>query len=279
MIAAGLLAWLVIPIPHPPAIGYGGQVDPPYAVLPPLPAGWIQKTAIMDDVWKSIGFTGTNAYAFAGPAGPTGYASREDPASPAYQAWLGAYVAKAPRGRMISTDEAMRLAEADQRAWLQAMGDPRPLAQAVRPHCRDLRLRGPVEICIFTMRTHSDLGSTATPLSQKLGHPPASPPDGAPAYPLLKLCVTMRVSFDARRRINLVAYEALRSNAVGGGDGHLLANLRLLLRRSLDQVQLPLDGGPPRPATAASWERSASSSPSASASLQSRAGAPTVGQY
>ncbi len=88
----------------------------------------------MDPIWKPLGYKGVNFYAYGGPSNKQDIAVRSEPDSPLYQAWFGAYVISG--GKSISEvgdknqacQAFLALGEYDQRSWLEAMGDPHPLA-------------------------------------------------------------------------------------------------------------------------------------------------------
>src|ERR1700690_3162360 len=100
----------------------------------PLPAGWIADQQVMDPIWEPLGVRGVNHYAYGGPVLPNEFSSRSDPDSPLYQAWFGVYTIaggkdKWPTGKKGRVFQAaVKLAEYDHRSWLEAMGDPKPVA-------------------------------------------------------------------------------------------------------------------------------------------------------
>ena len=102
---------------------------------PPPP--WVRPMKnVMNPMWQSIGAEGVNYYTFAGPGNLfRSYSERSDPASPYYQAWVGAYVTKRRDGTMPEDLPAWakQVTELDQRSWLAAMGDPAPLAESAPP--------------------------------------------------------------------------------------------------------------------------------------------------
>ena len=107
----------------------------------PLAPEWVTEQNVMDPIWEPLGYKGVNYYAYGGPATGHNFAARSDPDSPLYQAWFGAYVIAGGKAAFGMADENhgcqafAKLAEYDQRSWLQAMGDPSPVAQSMpNPH-------------------------------------------------------------------------------------------------------------------------------------------------
>jgi hypothetical protein len=70
---------------------------------------------------------------------------------------------------------AVKLGEYDQRSWLEAMGDPNPVAiVSQNPHFSSVIIDGSKRpLCSLGMQTHSDLGPGTTPLAKHVGMPPA----------------------------------------------------------------------------------------------------------
>ena len=60
------------------------------------------------------------------------YSERANPVSPYYQAWVGAYVIERTDGSLPDDvpSLARQVTALDQRSWLSAMGDPRPIAES-----------------------------------------------------------------------------------------------------------------------------------------------------
>jgi hypothetical protein len=114
----------------------------------PLAPEWMTEQNVMDPIWEPLGYIweplgykGVNYYAYGGPATGHDFATRSDPNSSLYQAWFGAYVIADGKAAFGTGDENRgcqafaKLTEYDQRSWLQAMGDPSPLAQSMAsPH-------------------------------------------------------------------------------------------------------------------------------------------------
>jgi hypothetical protein len=182
-----------------------------------LPAEWIVQQNPMDEIWKPLGMRGVNYFAFGGPVPPNKFAARSDPASPLYQAWLGAYVVVGGLDSASATDEArqrelvVHLTQSDQLAWLATMGDPAPVADIVGQLRRSqVVIDGGVRsLFVGNMRSHSDLSVATTPLAQNLGMPPASSwqTELAPFHDVT-LHVQAAVWYDAARRVTIVVYGA-----------------------------------------------------------------------
>ena len=143
------------------------------------PTAWVAPMKnLMNPIWKPIEFSGVNYFTFAGPSSAFGYFSeRSNPASRYYQAWFGAYVAK-PDGGVIPTDLsalANQIASLDQRSWLEAMGDPHPLAEGGDGGQEGLVTIDGHEVPLwhFSMRSHSDLSppQPQNPLAVLIGAP------------------------------------------------------------------------------------------------------------
>ncbi|HEY8683687.1 MAG TPA: hypothetical protein VIM06_11000 [Rhodanobacter sp.] len=145
-----------------------------------VPAAWM--TPLKNDmspIWATAHAEGVNYYTFGAPHTPwRSYSDRTDPASSYYQAWVGAYVVK-PEKNAEAVDVktwATTLPSLDQKAWLQAMGDPKPLATA-----ESMTQSGTIEIDGHTvplwhalMHSHSDLSANPGDLAQFIGVPPLS---------------------------------------------------------------------------------------------------------
>src|SRR5579883_1448005 len=107
--------------------------DTVVVTLGPLSSAWIAPlTNVMNEIWAPAKVRGINYYTFAGPhSWLHSYSERSNPRSPYYQAWVGAYVIKGVNGSLPADPEALarELTTLDQRSWLSAMGDPKPLAE------------------------------------------------------------------------------------------------------------------------------------------------------
>ena len=177
-----------------------------------MPKSWVRDRNVMDSIWAPLGFAGVNYYAFGGPVPPKGFASRLDPASPNYQAWFGVYLVVPAGGakvsRVLGLKQAVTLAELDQRSWLQAMGDPHPLAQTLAPvRASRIMIDGvPRTLYSFDMKSHSDLGSGTTPLAQSLGMPPTEGRSGLADFHSVTLHVITAFWYDAVRKVSVVTY-------------------------------------------------------------------------
>lgn len=220
----------------------------PRVVFDSLPAGWVSQENVMDDIWKPLRARGVNYYAYGGPARSRSYAARSDPASPLYQAWLGAYVVVGALDS-ASADSAeaqqrwmVALAERDQRSWLEAMGDSSPLARTVLPMRRSAMKVAGATRALYQgeMRSHSDLSESEAPLAKALGMPPASLWRGElPPFHDLLLHVQAAIWYDRTRRLTVLVYGA--SAAYRSRDGVLHDNgprLDPLLRAAMARARL-----------------------------------------
>ncbi|HEY2561666.1 MAG TPA: hypothetical protein VGI48_18290 [Caldimonas sp.] len=175
---------------------------------------WIRPMKnVMNPMWQSIGAEGVNYYTFAGPSNLfRSYSERSDPASPYYQAWVGAYVTKR-RDATLPQDLpawAKQVTELDQRSWLAAMGDPRPLAESAAPtRAGSIVIDGrSLELWHGAMRSHSDLSEKANgPLATLVGMPTKSLwPAGVRSFHDVTLDGYFVCWADATRRIAIVVY-------------------------------------------------------------------------
>jgi hypothetical protein len=178
------------------------------------PAPWVAPLKnVMNPMWQSIGAEGVNYYTFAGPANLLRtYSERSDPASPYYQAWLGAYVTKRRDGSMPQDLPAWakQVTELDQRSWLAAMGDATPLAESAPPsRMGSIVIDGrTVELWHGTMRSHSDLSESAdSALSTLIGMPAKSLwPPGTRSFHEVTLDGYFACWPDETRRLSIVVY-------------------------------------------------------------------------
>jgi len=214
-----------------------------------LPAGWMTKQLnAMDGIWQPLGARGVNYYSYGAPAQAGSYATRSDPQSPLYQAWLGAYVVVGALDS-VSADSAaaqqrwiVALAERDQRSWLDAMGDPSPLAQTVLPLRRsEMRIAGASRpLYAGDMRSHSDLSKGGTPLATAVGMPPELDwlMDVASFHDVV-LHVQGAVWYDRDRHVTIIVYAA--SSQFRTKDGKLRDNgprLDPILRAAMGRVRI-----------------------------------------
>ncbi len=165
------------------------RADGATVVLAAIPKGWTKPFKLtMNEIWKDLNLQGVNYFTFGGPQGLASYSSRADFRSRRYQAWMGVYAVDARRnvfGRdnaLINRDPALfihelaRLAEHDQKAWLQSAGDPSPKAESTQfRRAGTLRIAG-ADRTVFsgTMESHSDLSSSEEGVASLLGRPKAS---------------------------------------------------------------------------------------------------------
>lgn len=231
-----------------------GSAGLPRVVFDSLPAGWVvDQLNEMDPIWQPLGARGMNYYSFGAPVPPDPYATRSDPLSPLYQAWLGAYVVVGALDSASADSAALQqhwvvaLTERDQQAWLAGMGDPSPVAQAVLPLRRsEIRIAGAMRtLYVGEMRTHSDLSQGGTPQSMSLGMPPAFQWKGSlDAFHDVVLHVQGAIWYDPARRVTIIVYAA--SSSYHTRDGKLHDNgpaLDSLLRAAMGRARIVAASG------------------------------------
>jgi hypothetical protein len=167
----------------------------------------------MNDIWDPIKANGVNYYMFAGPrTWFTPYSERSNPLSPYYQAWVGAYVIKQRDGSLPADLEtlAWQVTALDQRSWLSAMGDPRPLADASQAtRVGNILIDGHSwPLWHGTMQSHSDLSADASgPLPTLIGMPPKSSwPSGVASHHEVSLDGYFACWVDPQRKVSVVIY-------------------------------------------------------------------------
>ena len=158
-------------------------------VLGTIPNGWTKPFKLaMNDIWRDLHLRGVNYFTFGGPPGAGSYSTRADFRSSRYQAWMGVYAVDA-RQNVFGRDNALinhspalfirelaRLAEHDQKRWLQSAGDPSPVAKSTRfRQAGTLRMDG-ADRAVFecTMESHSDLSLSEKGVASLLGRPKPS---------------------------------------------------------------------------------------------------------
>lgn len=183
----------------------------------PLAPEWVAEQNVMDPIWEPLGYKGVNYYAYGGPATGHNFAARSDADSSLYQAWFGAYVIAGGKaafgmaGENHGCQAFAKLAEYDQRSWLQAMGDPSPLAQSMAsPHFSTTAIADSKRTtCSFDMKSHSDLGTADTPLAKHMGMPPSEKwKDRLSPFHDLTLHVVGAWWYDSRRDVSVIVYGA-----------------------------------------------------------------------
>jgi len=211
-----------------------------------LPAEWTVQQNPMDEIWQPLGMRGVNYYAFGGRVAPNDFAARSDPASPLYQAWLGAYIVVGALDSASAGNEARqrdllsRLTEYDQRGWLAGMGDSAPAADLVGQLRRSQIVIDGAARSLFVgeMRSHSDLHVATTPLAQSLGMPSIAKWQAqlAPFHDVM-LHVQGAIWYDAARHVTVIVYAASSAFTTKAGVKHdngpaLDGSLRTLMRRA-----------------------------------------------
>jgi hypothetical protein len=178
------------------------------------PPAWITPMKNqMNDIWDPIKANGVNYYMFAGPrTWFTSYSERSNPLSPYYQAWVGAYIIKQRDGSIPADLEtlAWQVTALDQRSWLSAMGDPKPLANASQAtRVGNIQIDGHSRpLWHGTMQSHSDLSDNASgPLPTLIGMPPKSSwPSGVDSYHDVSLDGYFACWVDPQRKVSVVVY-------------------------------------------------------------------------
>jgi hypothetical protein len=167
----------------------------------------------MNDIWDPIKANGVNYYMFSGPrTWFTRYSERSNPLSPYYQAWVGGYVIKQRDGSLPANLEtlAWQVTALDQRSWLSAMGDPRPIADASQAtRVGNIVIDGHNRpLWHGTMQSHSDLSDNASgPLPTLIGMPPKSSwPSGVTSYHDVSLDGYFACWVDPQRKVSVVVY-------------------------------------------------------------------------
>jgi len=211
----------------------------------PLPAGWIADQQVMDPIWEPLGVRGVNHYAYGSPASPNKFSSRSDPDSPLYQAWFGVYTIVGGKDKFETGDKqrdfqaGVKLAEYDQRSWLEAMGDPKPVATSdANPVITMLVIDG-AQRTLYTvdMQSHSDLSSVSTPLAKGIGMPPITKwqKELSPFHEITLHC-EFAFWYDPQRGITVFVYAAssaskLKSEGIRDNGPGLRKQLHEMMQR------------------------------------------------
>jgi hypothetical protein len=238
------------------ALGAQGEIRKPGALVAERvkvtfdspPAAWTTGENVMDQIWAPLGLSGVNYYLLGGPTAGHRYASRSDPGSPLYQAWVGAYSVVGGSAQFATgsarhdLEDVRKLGELDQRSWLQAMGDPGPVATSHSKFTTDtITIAGARRaLYVFDMDSHSDLGAGTTPLAKSIGMPPAAEwqPMLAAFHPLI-LHVYFAFWRDDARDATIVVYAV--SSAFTSKKGRIRDNgpaLDMQLRDMMRKVRL-----------------------------------------
>lgn len=185
------------------------------------PSAWVRPMKNrMNGIWAPIRTTGVNYYLFAGPrTWLNTYSERSNPASPYYQAWVGAYVIKQMDGTL--SDDLQSLAwqttALDQRAWLSTMGDPSPLAESSPvTSAGTIMIDGhTLPLWHGTMQSHSDISADPKgPLATLIGMPPKSSwPAGVDSFHDVTLNGYFTWWADSARKVSIVVYAVAASYA------------------------------------------------------------------
>jgi hypothetical protein len=208
-----------------------------------LPDGWKSDSTVMDPIWESIGLAGVNFYAYGGPTPDSKAASRLDPRSRLYQAWVGVYVIadKTPSSN-ITVETASTVADLDQRSWLEAMGDPHPLGliDVTRKSAGPIRIDGKARpLYAQEGRSHSDIGTVQTPLRKSLLSGAPEPAMGSlSSFHDLQLHGYFAFWTDSTRHVKIVVYSVAPSFKTSAGeDQNLFKPLREEMIRMMKQIR------------------------------------------
>jgi hypothetical protein len=231
------------------------RADGAAVVLGTIPNGWTKPFKLaMNDIWKDLHLQGVNYFTFGGPQGAKSYSTRADFRSSRYQAWMGVYAVDA-RQNVFGRDNALinrssalfirelaRLAEHDQKRWLQNAGDPSPKANFTRfREAGTLRIAG-ADRAVFeaTMESHSDLSLSEKGVATLLGRPkPSYWTPHLSAYHNVTLHGFYVPWYDPRSQTVFVAYANGASFQTTSGESIDYAPiLRAELRRMLEGVRI-----------------------------------------
>jgi hypothetical protein len=193
---------------------------------PPLP--WITPMKNeMNEIWEPIKANGVNYYMFGGPrTWLTPYSERSNPKSPYYQAWVGGYVIKHKDGSLPKDLQSLawQVAALDQRSWLAAMGDPKPIADSSPPTGVGNIMIDGHDLLLWhgSMQSHSDLSAHPSgPLPTLIGMPPSSSwPVGVDSFHDVTLEGYFVCWVDTERRVSVVIYAVAASYAAQGESQH-----------------------------------------------------------
>ena len=192
-----------------------------------FPSPWKRATQVMDTIWQPLGLRGVNHYAYAGPVPPHAFAARSDPASQYYQAWFGVYIVAGDsalhlaRGSNEPIASVRKLAEYDQRSWLEAMGDPHPIARSdTTVQTQSINIDGVQRtLYLFHMQTHSDLNDGSTPLGQFIGMPRKMSRQQLPSFHDVSLHVYYAFWYDTLRKATVIVYASSSAYVPMRGSG------------------------------------------------------------
>jgi hypothetical protein len=174
----------------------------------------------MNDIWEPIKANGVNYYMFARPrTWLNSYSERSNPISPYYQAWVGGYVIKLTDDSLPSDLQSLawQVTALDQRSWLSAVGDPRPIADSSpAASVGNIMIDGhSLPLWHGIMQSHSDLSAHPKgPLATLIGMPPKSSwPAGVDSFHDVTLDGYFACWTDSQRKISVVVYAVAASYA------------------------------------------------------------------
>lgn len=139
----------------------------------------------MTSAWQKLNIKGINYFTLGKPGFLKGYVSRSDVKSKYYQAWFGTYIIQATNNVFTTPNlkinesalagimEYGKVAEHDQIAWLDAMGDKSPFAKSISFNpIEKIEIDGTVvQFFEGIIESHSDLTDKSTSLARLLGMP------------------------------------------------------------------------------------------------------------
>jgi hypothetical protein len=192
---------------------------------------------LMNPIWLPIQAEGVNYFTFGAPRNLfQTFSERLNPRSPYYQAWAGGYVTKRRDGTLPADlpKWASQVTALDQRSWLSAMGDPRPVADfAAAAPVGNIEVNGHyLQLWHGSMQSHSDLSDHPNgPLATLLGMPPKSIwPVGIAAFHDVTLDGYFVCWSDPKRSISIVIYTVA---AVFGAQSPIIADNRSIIKDEL----------------------------------------------
>jgi hypothetical protein len=211
--------------------------------FPSTPTVWVRPMKnLMNPIWRPIQADGVNYFMFAAPSNLLrSFSERSNPRSPYYQAWVGGYVTKRKDGTLPAnlTTWASQVTALDQRSWLAAMGDPKPVAEfGAAESVGKIEVDGhDLQLWQGTMQSHSDLSDHPHgPLATLLGMPPQSTwPTGTRAFHDVTLDGYFVCWSDPERNVTIVIYAVAAVfeeplGAIGGNHPNIKNELLNLMK-------------------------------------------------
>jgi hypothetical protein len=114
----------------------------------------------------------------------------------------GAKAPKEIRARILN------LAEYDQRAWLDGMGDEAPVAKALKSDRTETIDIGGAQHVVYEqdMDSHRDISNGDSPIAKKLGMPPENERAGLKPFHDLVLHTALVPWYDKKRNVTILVY-------------------------------------------------------------------------